>query len=882
MKAIRCWSTLAVAWVIGYGGMEELRAATTVWTGGGGSQDWGNAANWTAGLPTVADRAAIAAVPGTHQVTISGTYSAGSVDIGVGTPGLSGTVSMSGGSLSVTNPVTGHLDIGGLGTGVFSQTGGTVSTVLNVVLGSASGAGGGTYYLSGNAALNVRNLIVSRLAAGSFFQNQGGSSILTGTGSLYVGMGSGQQGLYAISTGSTASFQSGVTIGYEGDGKFSQSGGNFSSGEDVYLGSQGGSTGRAWLSGGAFVISKNNGKLVIAKAGEGTLYLGDYTRTASLTSAPNTTTNLYIGSDEGSAGVLEGWGTVGFSGEIFQNGKIVANGYDQPRVLNLSSMARLYNEHFAVGEGFGNYAVRQGKLKLPSITVGTDTHNYTWGDNLYDSTPHLVNATKIAVVNPISGSYTVELLAPDHPEVPLALRASAKIIGVWKYTTAFGNPGAGSAVTMRYDDALAAELGVDEADLRLYQHVDGQWKDISTTINQDYNVIIGETDSFTTFAVGVDLEGISLGWYALSPYYSFDTNYSETASLTDAQRIAKWKASVVEAAAEGWDYVMMYGLNAYSYTVGGITYDMEAFLDEAETLGVKVMVNLEMNGGVPSETQINNIVGQIKNHPALYGYYLVDEPEMRNIPASTCVSAYEQIKRLDPRHPVHITMSESMVTHAAYLQAADVIGKELYTSSQWTQIEDDIASVKAAGKYFVIVPNLFLGQGLYAQTLQDPEEFQYNIFAPILMGALYENGGGVLPFIFEGYTGWVVNPPATTGFRETICYPTTRVLQQISPYLSAGSNTGCGFQWSGSSGANNARFKRVLLGAGTNNVLLIIINDYNGGSVESFKVTGLDASVTVARRLDTSNTIPLGSGGEIANQSFSAYEVKIYRLMADN
>jgi len=881
MRANRCRLILAAAFAVGVsGGLPDLRSATTAWTGGGGTTDWGNAGNWSAGVPTSADRAAIAAMPGTHHVTMAGSHSAGSVDIGVVSSGLSGTVSMSSGSLTVADPGAGHLQIGGVGDGVFSQTGGVVSTMLNVTLGAASGAGSGTYDLSAGT-LNVRNLIVGHLAGGSFFQNDGGVTTLTATAGLYVGMGVGQEGLFAMSTSATASFSDGVSVGYAGDGEFYQSGGSFTSGEDVFLGFQEGSVGVASLTGGAFVISKNNGRLVVGKAGEGTLYLGYYLATTALSSAPTATTDLYIGMDEGSVGTVEGWGTVAFSGEIFQNGKLVANGYDQPRVLDLSSMARLYNQHFTVGGGHGQYAVRQGKLKLPPITVATDTNSYTWGDNLYDSTPHLVNATKMASVNPISGSYTVELLAPDHPEVPLSLRATSKIIGVWKYTTAFGSPGAGSAVAMRYDDGLAASLGINEANLRLYQHVDGQWRDISDAVDPDYNIIIGVTDAFTTFAVGVNLEGVSLGWYALSSYYSFDTEYPESEELTTAERIAKWRASLVEAAAEGWDYVMMYGLNEYTYTVDGETYDMMAFLDEAAEVGVKVMVNMETLGGVPSATVIENIVGAVKDHPALYGYYLVDEPEMRSILASDCVTAYNHIKSLDPRHPVQITMSESMVTHSAFLAAADIVAKELYTESQWGEVADDIAEAKAAGKYFVIVPNFFLGQGLYAQTLQDPEEFQYNIFAPILMGALYQNGGGVMPFIFEGYTGWIVNPPTTTNFRETICYPTTRVLQICSRYLVAGSNTGCGFQWSGASGANDTRFKRVLLGEGTDNVLLIIINDYDGASVESFQVTGLDPAVTEAQRLDSSHVTTLGPGGEIPNQSFSAFEVKIYRLMAE-
>lgn len=477
----------------------------------------------------------------------------------------------------------------------------------------------------------------------------------------------------------------------------------------------------------------------------------------------------------------------------------------------------------------------------------------------------------------------------DAAHTPLSLNKDARFVGAWKYSGNAAGSAEGTEVTLHYDATRASDVGLAEEDLKLFQYRDGMWKTLPAAVDVDADIIVGRTDRLTTFAVGSDLAGLPLGWYALSYHYSFDAAFAPNAGMTDAQRIAHWKAPLVEAAAEGWDFVMVYApFNYGNYSIGGKTYDIAAYLDEAESLGVKVMVDITLGTGkLPTPEMITAHVNAVKDHPALYGYYLIDEPEMRekppyNVNPEECIAAYQLIKSLDPDGLVHITMSESITRHRGYLDAADVVAKELYTDWHWDQVAEDIKTCQSAGKPLMIVPNLFIGQGAYARTLQTAEEFQYNIFKPVLLGAGYANGSGVFPFLFEGFAGTApgVDPPSSPTFREDLCYPSTRLYQAITPHMIAGTNSGCEFDWVGSSQPKSADFKSVLLGGSNDDMVLLVLNDSETPATRSFRITGLDPAIRQARRMDADGVVSLGDKGEINDQTFDAFEIKIYRLKA--
>ena len=80
------------------------------------------------------------------------------------------------------------------------------------------------------------------------------------------------------------------------------------------------------------------------------------------------------------------------------------------------------------------------------------------------------------------------------------------------------------------------------------------------------------------------------------------------------------------------------------------------FLNNAQTEGVYVLFMIRpsyvKNGDINS---IVDTVNTFKNHPALYGWYLVDEPDYQNISAIQVQNAYNAIKNIDNNHPVFIS-----------------------------------------------------------------------------------------------------------------------------------------------------------------------------------------------------------------------------------
>ncbi|MBI3292757.1 MAG: hypothetical protein HYZ73_08130 [Elusimicrobia bacterium] len=108
----------------------------------------------------------------------------------------------------------------------------------------------------------------------------------------------------------------------------------------------------------------------------------------------------------------------------------------------------------------------------------------------------------------------------------------------------------------------------------------------------------------------------------------------------------------------------------------------KAYLDAAQRSGLKVIMGIPFECVERGESAcIQERVLKLKDHPALYGWNVMDEPELflkTPDPVGDLVSAYQQIKRLDPRHPVIISTAESVVdTNYRFRQAADIVMNQL-------------------------------------------------------------------------------------------------------------------------------------------------------------------------------------------------------------
>ena len=166
-------------------------AVTDTWWNAA-SNNWSTSAAWTHGEPGASTNAYINN-GGTAAINQSG--EACYILLLGENEGDSGAVSMTSGGLS------GCLQVGGAGSGVFTQSGGTVSagtTGCYVTVGTYVG-GSGQYTLSGAGQLNAWDLEVGNYSAGSFTQS--GGAVVVGN-SLVLGRFNSGEGAYDLDGGS--------------------------------------------------------------------------------------------------------------------------------------------------------------------------------------------------------------------------------------------------------------------------------------------------------------------------------------------------------------------------------------------------------------------------------------------------------------------------------------------------------------------------------------------------------------------------------------------------------------------------------------------------------------------------------------------------------
>lgn len=115
---------------------------------------------------------------------------------------------------------------------------------------------------------------------------------------------------------------------------------------------------------------------------------------------------------------------------------------------------------------------------------------------------------------------------------------------------------------------------------------------------------------------------------------------------------------------------------------GGSSYQMiSTYLDAAAAAGVKIMLPVNPNleqvkaGDV---AQIKEKIRTFKNHPAIYGWYIADEPDLRQTPAKLLVSVYQAVKEEDPTRPIAIAFNTNLSRIKKYADAYDILMYDKY------------------------------------------------------------------------------------------------------------------------------------------------------------------------------------------------------------
>ncbi|WP_108994844.1 S-layer homology domain-containing protein [Paenibacillus agaridevorans] len=113
--------------------------------------------------------------------------------------------------------------------------------------------------------------------------------------------------------------------------------------------------------------------------------------------------------------------------------------------------------------------------------------------------------------------------------------------------------------------------------------------------------------------------------------------------------------------------------------VNGLTDDaLKKMLDAAHANNLKMLVTLYEGMQVKENMERNiEIVTKFKDHPAVLGYMIMDEPKLNGINQAELLDAYEMIRSLDPIHPAYMVESE-LDAYRSTGQATDILVTDVY------------------------------------------------------------------------------------------------------------------------------------------------------------------------------------------------------------
>ncbi|MCE5341890.1 MAG: PEP-CTERM sorting domain-containing protein, partial [Planctomycetaceae bacterium] len=340
---------------------------------------------------------------------------------------------------------------------------------------------------------------------------QGGEAVVTQNGGIFtsngVRIGGGNDATINLNGGQMTARTNGFVVGDAGGGTvtMTQTGGTLTT--NGFAVGKAGSTGIYNMTGGTLNGVQYGGNFQIGAIGSGSgsvqseFNLGDAAGTGTIQMA--NTASLLIDSRNS---MLRGWGTFDLGGvqssdyaaRLYNDGVVKADGYGIDRDLDLSQFnhVEIYNTINTGTNGW--FAVNCGRLLLPSIAVAAGNGSYNWGDDSYFTTTSLVNSFRVTFTGASAGNLTAALLAEDRSDV--AAHDGLAFLAVWQMDQlAFAN----ANIAFRFDDAKAAELGIDESLLNVYKLVNGAWEVLPGTVDSLSNIISISTDSLGTFAVGV-------------------------------------------------------------------------------------------------------------------------------------------------------------------------------------------------------------------------------------------------------------------------------------------------------------------------------------------------------------------------------------------
>ncbi|GAA3410958.1 carbohydrate binding domain-containing protein [Paenibacillus hodogayensis] len=136
------------------------------------------------------------------------------------------------------------------------------------------------------------------------------------------------------------------------------------------------------------------------------------------------------------------------------------------------------------------------------------------------------------------------------------------------------------------------------------------------------------------------------------------------------------------ATAADYPYLKQIGVNTVQGTNTNSEAALQSMLDTAQANGLKMLVTLYYDMRVKENFELTRqFVTKFKNHPAVLGYMIMDEPSLYGIPQSELLDAYKLIRSIDPVHPTYMVEADSNSYHKNG-QATDILVTDVYPYAQ--------------------------------------------------------------------------------------------------------------------------------------------------------------------------------------------------------
>ncbi|MEM7758546.1 MAG: hypothetical protein AAF298_10530 [Cyanobacteria bacterium P01_A01_bin.40] len=304
--------------------------------------------------------------------------------------------------------------------------------------------------------------------------------------------------------------------------------------------------------------------------------------------------------------------------------------------------------------------------------------------------------------------------------------------------------------------------------------------------------------------------------------------------------------------------------------------EVKAYLDRAAAAGIMVMVEIpRIEVRRDHRWLITQFVKQLKNHPAVYGWYLFDEPEFTKMSPRILERVYRAIKAEDPQHPVAMAFGRLLYIRK-YLKALDTVMYFKYpimdNSPEFSGLENGtfskllntatVIAQKPQDVWFILQGygrDKYGRQTKFKRRLPTAAEARYMVYSGILAQA----DGLFFWTHYRSQQQWI----------DSVLRP---IIQELKNYLPAIENETFNSRLGNEIAVDNSSIQARLYRNSTTQDLVLIAINHSNRKLNTAIAIKENIQVNSAQVLSAKGSIDIYEG--LLQDIFEPYGVNIYQL----